>query len=130
MKAKEEQFPFIPEVRLFHDKKKCRRFMRKHFDGEREFMGDEFAQTWYERGVAVILFPFDRDWHGDAALLCHEAYHAIMRHFEYLGEDAPGEEFVAYGIQSISKSLFEAHEKWKAKRRRTNLRGRKYQHAD
>lgn len=117
MKALDESFPFIPEVRLFHSKRKCGKFIRREFDMVPHFIDTKHcAQTWYKDGVAVVLFACDHDWHGDAALLCHEAYHAIVAHYAYLGEENPSEEFVAYGVQTISKALFVAHHRWKIKK--------------
>lgn len=117
MKALDESWPFVPEVHLFHGRKKADRFIRKHFDKVPKFL-DTGGQTWCEDGLAVVLIttPTDTPWHTDAALLCHEAYHVVSMHYDYLGEESPSEEFVAYGVQVISKALFEAHEEWKSKR--------------
>lgn len=117
MKASDESFPFIPEIHLFHNKDKADRFIRKHFDSMPRFFDTE-AQTWCEDGMAVVLIstPAETGWHVDAALLCHEAYHVVSMHYDYLGEEHPSEEFVAYGVQVVSKALFEAHDRWKQKR--------------
>lgn len=119
MKAKDESFPFIPELHLFHSKDKAERFIRKHFD-KRPIFFDAGAQTWCEDRIAVVLMstPTDTPWHTEAALLCHEAYHVVSMHYDYLGEENPSEEFVAYGVQVVSQALFEAHDKWKSKRMR------------
>jgi hypothetical protein len=79
---------------------------------------DTGAQTWCEDGLAVVLITTapETAWHTDAALLCHEAYHVVSMHYAFLGEESPSEEFVAYGVQVISKALFEAHDRWKSKR--------------
>lgn len=118
MRVLDESFPFIPELRLFHSRVKAERFIRKRFDKVPQFL-DAGAQTWCEDGVAVVLIttPPDTDWHAEAALLCHEAYHIISMHYAYLGEESPSEEFVAYGLQVVSKALFEAHERWKQGRK-------------
>jgi len=117
MKARDESFPFIPEVHLFHSKQKAERFIHKAFD-KRPLFSDAGAQTWCEDGIACVLMntPIDTAWHVDAALLCHEAYHVVSMHYDYLGEEQPSEEFVAYGIQVVALALFEAHDKWKKKR--------------
>ena len=110
MKAR---WPFLPEVRLFHDRDKCRRFLRKQ-GMEPRFLNTG-AQTWYADEVAVVLFECDNTWHAEAALLAHEAVHVTSAHFDELGEESPNEEFMAYGVQVVSRALFEAHEKWKRK---------------
>lgn len=113
----DESFPFIPEVHLFHSKAKAERFIRKAYDKVPKFY-DTGAQTWCENGIAVVLMTTsdDMDWHTDAALLCHEAYHVVSMHYDHLGEEHPSEEFMAYGLQVVSKALFEAHEKWKMRK--------------
>lgn len=117
MKALDESWPFVPELHLFHSRYKADKFIRRHFDKQPRFLGTG-AQTWCEDGLAVVLITTtpEANWHADAALLCHEAYHVVSMHYDYLGEENPSEEFVAYGIQVISKALFEAHDKWKSKR--------------
>lgn len=118
MKALEESWPFVPELHLFHSREKADRFIRKRLDKRPRFL-DAGAQTWCESGLAVVLIttPPETAWHTDAALLCHEAYHVVSMHYrDCMGEESPSEEFVAYGVQVISKALFEAHEKWKAKK--------------
>lgn len=116
MKALKESWPFVPELHLFHSKKKADRFIRKHLDKVPRFI-DTCAQTWCDDGIAVVYMGcFTNNWHADAALLAHEAYHVVSMHYDYLGEESPSEEFVAYGVQVISKALFEAHDKWKSKR--------------
>jgi hypothetical protein len=116
MRALKSRWPFVPDVMLFHSRAKCEKYIRKHFGYEPDFCDPPSAQTWYHDGTAVILMSCDLDWHDEAALLAHESYHAVLRHYAYLGEEEPGEEFVAYGLQVISKGLFVAHEKWKEKR--------------
>ncbi len=113
MKAMDSAWPFLPEVRLFHERGRCERFLHKH-GREPRFLGVG-AQTWYFDETAVVLIECDASWHAEAALLVHEAYHAVMAHFSELGEEHPSEEFVAYGVQVVSRALFEAHEKWKRK---------------
>lgn len=112
MKALETAWPFVPEVRLFHDREKCRRFVRKRLDKEPRFIGAG-AQTWYADDVAVVLIECDASWHAEAALLCHEAVHVASMHFAHIGEEHPNEEFTAYLVQIVSRALFESHEKWK-----------------
>lgn len=115
MKALEMAWPFVPEVRLFHDEGKCRRFVRRRLGKEPRFLGTG-AQTWYGDDVAVVLITCDASWHAEAALLAHEAVHVFRVHCDHIGEEHPGEEFEAYFVQVVSRALFEAHEKWKRNR--------------
>lgn len=117
MRALKESWPFVPELHLFHSREKADRFIRRRLDKRPRFF-DTGAQTWCEDGLAVVLIttPPETAWHTDASLLCHEAYHVVSMHYDWLGEESPSEEFVAYGVQVISKALFEAHDKWKSKR--------------
>ncbi len=39
MKARADDWPFLPEVHLFHDEDKCRKFVRKLLGREPEFHG-------------------------------------------------------------------------------------------
>lgn len=116
MRALDGSFPFIPELHLFHSRDKADRFIRKALDKVPLFLGAG-AQTWCDDGIAVVLMEAESDWHTEAALLAHEAYHVVSMHYGYLGEESPSEEFVAYGVQVVSKALFEAHERWKSGRR-------------
>lgn len=112
MKALDETFPFIPETHLFHSRDKADRFIRRKFDKVPRFI-ESGAQTWCDGGVAVVLMTCESDWSTELALLCHEAYHIVSMHYGYLGEESPSEEFMAYGMQVVTKALFEAHERWK-----------------
>ena len=118
MIALKASFPFIPEIHLFHSRKKAERLIRKAMDRVPRFIDGAGAQTWCDKGIGVVFMSpaLDSDWHADAALLAHEAVHVVLMHFAYLGEEDPNEEFVAYGVQVVSKALFEAHERWKGKR--------------
>lgn len=111
--------PFIPELHLFHSRKKYAKFVERH-DGDCSEMSDAAGQMTYMDGMAAILIDCDEDWHSEAALLVHEAYHAAVAHFIALGETEPGEEVMAYAIQVISGSLFYAHDEWKQGRSEQN----------
>ena len=116
MIALDEKFPFVPEVHIFHSRAKADRYIRKHIDTIPRFL-DAGAQTWSNDSVAVVLMEYEGEATTEAALLVHEAYHVVSYHFgEYLGDEHPSEELMAYGIQMVSKALFEAHDKWKMKK--------------
>jgi hypothetical protein len=114
MLAVRRMWPFVPEVRLYHDKGKAIAHMRKR--GVTVTASDGVgAQTWYNEDEveAVVLMGYRGDANEERALLVHEAVHVILEHFErYLGEDDIGEEFLAYGVQVIARELMAAHDKW------------------
>ena len=115
MKVENNANPFVPELRLFHDRKRYVRFVERH-DGDCSNMNDAAGQMTYIDGIAAILIDCDEDWHSEAALLVHEAYHAVVAHFTALGEAEPGEEVMAYAIQVVGGALFYAHDEWKQRR--------------
>lgn len=103
-----------PEVHLFHSRKKCKRYLKKHFAGKCKIYDTE-GQMVYGDGVAVILMEHVGKPETELSLLVHEAYHAAVAHMEWLGEDEAGEETMAYLIQTIANGLFIAHMEWKSK---------------
>lgn len=105
----------IPEIRLFHNKERFVRFIKKKLGRDIEPLSTG-GQMYYSSGVAVILLEYIGDANTERALLVHEAYHAVLAHMGYLGEDSAGEEVMAYYMQTISHALFSAHDKWKSKR--------------
>ena len=110
MKLECNLFP-MPELRLYHSRKKCARAL-----GELNCVTDfkeTDAQMWLVDGVAVVLIEGNADWHAEAALLAHEAVHVADEWLAALGEDSPGAEERAYMVQCIAEPLFRAHEKWK-----------------
>lgn len=105
----------LPEVRLFHTWEKYNRWIERQ--GERPVEPHETdGNMTYIDGRAAILICTDWGcWHEEAALLVHEAYHAVSEHFRAIGETAPGGEVMAYSVQMLSVELFVAHERWKRK---------------
>lgn len=122
MRCKVKLDQFVPEVRLFHDRGKARRYLRA-LDVDAEFGDLPDAHTVFLDGggdlKAVVLFEADADWHAEAALLAHEAVHVVMDTIDRCGFTYD-QEIVAYMVQAVSESLFRAHEKWKRK----HMRGR------
>lgn len=104
-----------PDVHLFHDRDKCKRFLAKIHVKPTEFF-DTGGQMFYHDGTAVVLMEHTGKPETEMALLVHEAYHVAIAHMEWLGEDEAGEETMAYLIQTISNGLFIAHEKWQRKK--------------
>lgn len=102
----------IPEIRLFHSRKRFVRFLKKRLGKEVEPL-DGSGQMYYAEGVASVLLEYLGDDNKEKALLVHEAYHAVLAHMQYLGEDCAGEEVMAYYLQTFSHALFSAHDTWK-----------------
>lgn len=104
----------MPEIHLFHSRKKFDRFCKKRLGGKVEDYGSEGQMTYCD-GIVAVLISYNGNDTSELTLLVHEAYHAAVHHMAYLGEDNAGEEVMAYLIQSISHALFVAHGKWRAK---------------
>lgn len=113
MRANSDIGLLIPEVHLFHDRKKCKKFLKKHMR-EVKLYGTE-GQMVYDDGVAVVLMEHSGRPSTEMGLLAHEAYHVARAHMAWLMEDDYGEESMAYLIQTIFAGLFEAHEKLRAR---------------
>lgn len=114
MRASSNLGLMMPELHLFHSRKKFDRFCENEFGGKVEDFGSEGQMTYCD-GVAVVLMTYSGDDTTDLTLLVHEAYHVAVHHMDYLGEDNAGEETMAYLVQSIAHALFVAHGRWKAK---------------
>ena len=113
MKLECYAFP-MPELRLYHSRKKCLKTLHALGYDSRLLVTD--SQMWLVDGTAIVLMEADADWHAEAALLCHEAVHVADEWLKALGEDSPGDEERAYMVQCVAEPLFRAHEKWKRKR--------------
>lgn len=105
---------FMPELHLFHNRKKCVRFIKRIGGCSMPIDGKD-AQTWFFGGsgksVAVVLFEADADWYSEAALLAHEAVHVALDIARHIGiED---DEVIAYTAQDVADGLFRAHDEWK-----------------
>lgn len=111
MRANSDIGLLLPEVHLFHSRKRCAKFLKKNKIKVELF--DTEGQMVYCDGVAVILMEHSGRPSTELALLVHEAYHAAEAHMRWLGEDEYGEESMAYLMQTISAGLFEAHIRWK-----------------
>lgn len=115
MKANSSLGLMIPEVRLFHSRKKLKKYYKREY-GEKPELFDTEGQMYYRNGEVIILMTYLGNEASELSLLVHEAYHAAVAHMDMLGEDDAGEETMAYLIQSISNGLFVAHRKWKRKK--------------
>ena len=115
MRANSDIGLLIPEVHLFHDRKKCKKFLKRAKFNDVGLYDTE-GQMIYADGVAVVLMEHVGRPSTELALLVHEAYHVAEAHMKWLGEDDYGEESMAYLLQTISCGLFEAHDKWLEKR--------------
>ena len=115
MRASSDLGLMMPEIHLFHSRRKFKRYIRK-LDRDLKALDTE-GQMAYCDGTAVILMAHSGRAESELSLLVHEAYHAAVAHMEYLGEDSPGEEVMAYLVQSIAHALFVAHGKWKRRKK-------------
>lgn len=115
MRANSDLGLMMPEVRLFHSRKKFVRYYKKQY-GEKPELFDTEGQMTYRDGEALVLMTYVGREESELGLLVHEAYHAAVAHMALLGEDEAGEETMAYLIQSISHGLFVAHRKWKRRK--------------
>ena len=115
MKASRCNGLLAPEVRLFHSADKCRRYVERHLSGEIKLYGTD-GQMIYDSGVAVVLMAHRGDRATEESLLVHEAYHAAVAHMRWLGEDQPGEEVMAYLVQTIADGLIRAHDRWRTRK--------------
>lgn len=115
MRAGSDLGLMMPEVRLFHSRKGFKRYYKREYH-EKPKMYDTEGQMHYRNGEALILMTYVGEDATESALLVHEAYHAAVAHMTLLGEDQPGEETMAYLIQSIAHGLLKAHKRWKKKR--------------
>lgn len=107
----------VPELHLFHSRKKCKKYTKGQLGWKWNPLGAD-AQTWCGWGKdgiyrAVVLLEADSSWHAEAALLAHESVHVAEAVTRELGVD--DEEARAYMCQSVSYELFCAHERWKRK---------------
>lgn len=115
MRANSDLGLMMPEVRLFHSRKKFKKYYKKRY-GEKPKLLDTEGQMTYRDGEALVLMTYVGREESELGLLVHEAYHAAVAHMTLLGEDEAGEETMAYLIQSISHGLFVAHRKWKRRK--------------
>lgn len=116
MKANSGIGLMVPDVHLFHDKRKCKKFIKNKMGAVPQFYDTE-GQMFYSDGVVAILMQHKGSTETELSLLVHEAYHAAVAHMEWIGEDKAGEETMAYLIQTIANGLFAAHERLKRKER-------------
>ena len=50
-----------------------------------------------------------------ASILVHEAVHVVERYMEYINEDHPSSEFLAYSIQNVAQELMQSYAEQTAK---------------
>ena len=119
MRANSDLGLMMPEVRLFHSRKKFKKYYKKRY-GEKPELFDTEGQMTYRNGEALVLMTYVGREESELGLLVHEAYHAAVAHMDLLmdllGEDEAGEEIMAYLIQGISHGLFVAHRKWRKRK--------------
>ena len=108
----------MPELRLYHSRRKCSKFLKKHGIGF-EPIETADAQTWTfsddTGSYAVVLFEggIEREYWEDMGMLAHEATHVMLAAFGMIGETEPAEEEMCYVVQAVTTILCEAHFSWK-----------------
>lgn len=115
MRASSDLGLMMPEVHLFHSRKRFDRFCKKKLGGKVEDYGTEGQMTYCD-GIVAVLMTYRGNDTTELTLLVHESYHAAVHHMKYLAEDNPGEEVMAYLVQSIAHALFVAHGEWKRRK--------------
>lgn len=105
--------PFVPKLRLYHSWPKMRAWCERHGI-------EDAARTpglmCYADGTAAIYVDSSGDDRDTDALIVHESYHAAVTHLSAIGEDEPGEETVAYCVQSVARCVMDAHDNWTSRR--------------
>ena len=86
MRANSDLGLMMPEVRLFHSRKKFKKYYKKQY-GEKPELFDTEGQMTYRDGEALVLMTYVGREESELGLLVHEAYHAAMAHMTLLGED-------------------------------------------
>ena len=107
-------YPFIPNMRLFHDREKCLRWFERNY-GSVPRLHDSAAQTISCEDGDVVLMECICEEVWEDALLVHEACHVVSNHLSRIMEDSPGEEVLAYMMQVVSGALMHAHHEWREK---------------
>lgn len=96
-----------PDLHAFDSRRKARKFARRACGEEPPDMGGGEGATLTRRGpdgetvLLVVVEP--RDGAGAAqraALLAHECVHAALSWADVMAEERPGEEWLAYAVQS------------------------------
>ena len=111
----------MPELRLYHSRKKCERFLKRHGISF-EPIESANAQTWTftDDGIqyAVVLYEASEglDYWADMGMLAHEATHVMLYALGSICEEEPAEEEMCYVVQAITTWLCKAHFRWKEKR--------------
>jgi hypothetical protein len=111
MRASSDLGLMVPEIHLFHSRKRLKRFLRSKRCSAKLYDSD--GQMLYLDGTVAVLMEHVGRPETEDSLLVHEAYHAAVAHLEWIGEDEAGEETVAYLVQTISNALMKAHHKWR-----------------
>lgn len=105
------------ELRLYHSAAKARRFAARIGAGLEAVDGAEAQTDVYPEAIVVTLLADVGDPDELAALLVHEAVHAVQAVLREAGEDDPGDEEEAYLVQRFALALMEMHRAWARRHR-------------
>lgn len=95
-----------PEVHAFTSMKKARKFARKHYGEEPRDVPGSDGVTMYAKNelghtvCLVVIKKNDSPMAQNMALLAHECVHVAQAWAEDMGEKRPGDEWMAYAVQS------------------------------
>ena len=99
----------------------------KQYDEVIKFLVVGEPNPWLDEGCSACVHHFQSSGGGKSAVVClntsalngssigiaavlvHESVHIWQAFREHIGEDAPSNEFEAYSIESISRTLFEEY---------------------
>lgn len=101
----------MPPIRIkfFHSKAKMRKELGK--DGMYPELPDTdgFTHSFEsDDGVVSLVYVRRTDTSSETmAILVHEAVHVAQAYWEFMNEDIPSSEFMAYTVQQISQWLIE-----------------------
>lgn len=119
MKAKTISVVPSISIKATHNRDKFKRWCnRLNWIPSNRSNAETVFATYLDEPIALVRMTNSLDFSAaeDASLLSHEAVHIAMGYFDFLGEDEPSEEFVAYVVQHISLCLIDWHFKWKRKK--------------
>lgn len=95
-----------PDLHAFASRKKARKFARKRYGEEPEDVPWAEGATWSakdDRGhtvCIVVVEPKSASAAQKMALLAHECVHVAQTWADDMGEESPGDEWMAYAVQS------------------------------
>lgn len=105
-----------PELHVFDDVDKLKKFATKNYSCEVEATGKDGCTITLSSndGELSCLVHIKRRKYSQAqlsGLAAHEATHVSQSFFDFIGEQSPSSEMQAYYIQAFTMCIIEAYEK-------------------